>query len=124
MDLGDGNGPQQLNGLTFLLQLLSRSFAPLVEETNLRAISDLYSFTKQPGERTDAIMARFENTRLRARTQGGIALGPIQAAWMLLLALKISPRFWVQVLQPFGGQLPQNEQQGEGVGFKQIRHEK
>ena len=44
VDLGDGNGPQQLSGTAFLLHTLSKRFAPLVEETNLRAMAGLYGF--------------------------------------------------------------------------------
>ena len=35
-----GQGPVQCNGLTVLMHLLNARFAPLAEETNLRAVSD------------------------------------------------------------------------------------
>ena len=44
-DPGDGGGARQLSGLQLLLLVLSKSFAPLGEESALRSISDLLNFT-------------------------------------------------------------------------------
>eukprot|EP00928_Gymnodinium_smaydae_P086384 TRINITY_DN7046_c0_g1_i1.p1 TRINITY_DN7046_c0_g1~~TRINITY_DN7046_c0_g1_i1.p1 ORF type:complete len:308 (-),score=45.25 TRINITY_DN7046_c0_g1_i1:616-1539(-) len=112
-DLGDGAGPQQLSGVTYLLNGLSRRFAPLPEEGNVRAMADLYGFHRLPGERTDAVLARWEAILLRARTLAGVTLQPSQAAWLLLLALRIPAEHWVQILAPFAGMLPTDERQYE-----------
>ena len=43
-----GQGPVQCNGLTLLMHLLNARFAPLAEETNLRAVADLLGFHRFP----------------------------------------------------------------------------
>ena len=62
---------------------------PLEDETNLRALGDLYGFAKQPHENIDIMLTRWEIVMQRARTRAGIAIQPHHAAWMLLLALRI-----------------------------------
>ena len=44
VDLNDGNGPQQLSGAGYILFGLQARFAPLDEESNMRALADLYGF--------------------------------------------------------------------------------
>ena len=86
-DLGDGQGPQQLTGAAFILNGLASRFMPLQEETNLRALADLYGFFRLGGESIDSVLTRFELVVQRARTAGGIQLQIQQHEWMFLLAL-------------------------------------
>ena len=46
IDLQDGRGPQPVTGLAYLLQGLARRFAPLTEESNIRAVADLFGFQR------------------------------------------------------------------------------
>ena len=106
VDMGDGSGPQQVNGAAFLLHALSERFAPLEEENNLTALADLHGFARLPGESIDTVLTRFEVVVQRARTRSGIPLSEQHAAWHLLLALKLRTETWVQLLQPTMGRLP------------------
>ena len=47
----------------------------------------------------------------RARTRAGIQLQHAQAAWMLLVALRVPVEHWVALLAPTQGQLPANDAQ-------------
>ena len=55
-----GTPPRHVDALTFLMHHLSVRFAPLAEETALRAVSDLTTFARRPGEQTDAFLTRYE----------------------------------------------------------------
>ena len=56
VDLGDGVGMQQLSGFAYLLHVLARRFAPLPEESNMRAPRGLVRVpsTSQRADRRDA----------------------------------------------------------------------
>ena len=72
-----GNPPQHLDPLSYLIHFLTVRFAPLQEETTLRAITDLQQFCRRPGEGTDALISRFQSTVHRARNRGGFEV-PVQ----------------------------------------------
>ena len=109
VDLNDGQGPQQLTGAAFILNGLAARFAPLEEEANMRSLADLYGFSRLPGETVDMVLTRWEVVVQRARVRAGIAISVQHSAWMLLLALRLPVEYWVHLLTPFRGSLPQNE---------------
>ena len=109
VDLGDGNGPQQLTGAAFILHSLAEHYMPLEEESNLRSLADLHGFVRLPGESVDTVLTRFEVIVQRARTRARIPLQNTHAAWMLLLALRIPTEYWVHLLTPFRGALPSTD---------------
>ena len=106
LDLGDGNGPQQVAGAAFVLHTLQARFLATDEESNIRAVADLQGFTKLPGETVDQLLTRFEIIVARARQRANLPVQPPHAAWMLLIALRLPTESWVQLLQPTRGQLP------------------
>ena len=109
VDLGDGNGPQQLTGAAFILHGLAQHYMPLEEESNLRSLADLHGFVRLPGETVDTVLTRFEVIVQRARTRARIPLQNTHAAWMLMLALRIPTEYWVHLLTPFRGALPTSD---------------
>ena len=109
VDLGDGQGPQQLSGAAFILNALAQRFMPLEEEMNLRAMADLHGFVRLPGETVDQLLIRFEVIVQRARTRSGLPVQNTHAAWMLLLALRLPSEYWVHLLTPFRGALPSTD---------------
>ena len=111
MDPNDGNGPRQLTGLQMLLLVLSKSFAPLGEESELRATQDLLGFHRKGHENIDQTLSRFEVVRRRAATLGNFNMGPQGLAWTLLNTLNCSPQEWNELLIHFRGHLPGTEQQ-------------
>ena len=92
-------------------------FAPLDEETRLRATQDLLAFTRRQGESIDALISRFELTRARARNEGGGTLGIETASLLLLRACNVSTDQFQALTQPFGLRLPSSEAE-----LAQMRH--
>ena len=111
IDRNDGNGPQGVDGLTFLVSVLQQHFAPLAEETTLKAVSDFLGFRAESYETVDKVIARFNMSRAKAQSTSGFAMSSQGYAWMLLGALGCEAKQWSECLQPFGGVLPSNEQQ-------------
>ncbi|CAK0809856.1 unnamed protein product, partial [Prorocentrum cordatum] len=110
-DPGDRNRARQLTGLQLLLLVLSKSFAPLGDESELRATHDMLGLYRKNHEKFDQRLSRFEVTRTRAATLGGFDMGPQGYAWMLLNALNCSPQAWSELLIHFCEHLPRTEQQ-------------
>ena len=99
----------QLDPVSFLLHGLQLRFAPLDEETRLRAAQDMLAFARRPGETIDALISRFELTRARARNEGGGTLGVETAALILLRACGVNTQQFQVLTQPFGLRLPTTE---------------
>ena len=96
-----GQGPVQCNGLTLLMHLLNARFAPLAEETNLRAVTDLLGFQRVPNERTDELLTRFETIRHRARQTAGFDMGIPGISFMLLRTVGVTVEQQNQLLSQF-----------------------
>ena len=56
-----GTPPQQVDAVTYLMQKLRERFAPMAEETLIRAVMELETFHRNAGETTDALLTRFEH---------------------------------------------------------------
>ena len=95
-----------LDPLSYLLHVLRLRFQPLLEETSLRAISELNNFRRESGETTDSLLARFQTVLSRASTQGGMAMPPQGLAWTLLRAVGVTPAQLIQLLAPMQGIFP------------------
>ena len=108
----------QLDPVSFLLHGLQARFAPLDEETRLRAAQDLLSFNRRQGETVDTLISRFEITRQRARAEGGGAVSLETASLLLLRACGVSAEQFQALTQPFGYRLPENEAE-----FSQLGHQ-
>lgn len=103
----DENGNQvQLSGLGMLLRTLERRYGATQQETQIHSISELMGFTRQAGESTDEVMARFDVQVHRADQQGGVVLGTQVKAWLLLTHLRIPRTAWMLLLAPTDGLLP------------------
>ena len=95
----------QLDPVSYLLQGLSHRFAPLDDESRLRAAQELLSFSRHPHETIDALITRFELVRSRARQEGGGAQVSTETASLLLLRAcnctseqfqSLTPSIWLQ----------------------------
>ena len=107
----------QLDPVSYLLHGLSSRFAPLDEESRLRAVQDLLSFTRRNGETVDTLISRFELVRARARTEGGGMVSIETAALILLRACGVSSEQFQTLTQPFGLRLPNTD-----LEFSQMEH--
>ena len=87
--LQNGYPQQGISGVAVIVRLLAGKYAPLEEETQMRAISDFLGFRRMPGEAVHSLLARWELLRFRAEGEGGFALNPSGCAWMLLNATGI-----------------------------------
>ena len=108
---------QHLDPVTFLLHGLSSRFAPLDEESQLRAAQELLSFVKKPHEIVDTVISRFVIIRRRAQTEGGGAVSVETAALLLLRACGVSAQQFQTLAQPFGLRLPMTDPE-----FNQMVH--
>ena len=111
VDLGDNNGPQQINGLAYLLHRLSQRFHDSEIETSIRAISEIMSFQRLNWESVDEAIIRFDI--LTYRSEGvGFDMTPPGKAWWLMLALRVPFNLWPQIFMQAqtGGSLPTTEE--------------
>ena len=102
-DFQDGNGPRQVSGLEYLLEGLKSRFAPLGDETSMRALSNFMKFKREPGENIDQVLTRFDTLKFRAERNGQLTMGITSISYTLLMALHLSPDNWNRYLQPFNG---------------------
>ena len=103
--------------VTYLLHGLQQRFAPLDEESRLRATQDLLSFQRRHNETVDTLLRRFELTSQRAGAAGRGHM-PVETASLLLLrACGVSAEQFQTLTQPFGLRLPNTE-----AGLAQMTH--
>ena len=100
---------RQLDALSYLINGLQTRFAPLAEETALRAISELTGFSRRSGERTDELISRFLTVMHRARDRGQMAMNWQGIAWILLRAVGVNGNQLMQLLAPLRGRMPNSE---------------
>ena len=96
----------RLTGVQALLRILRRRYAPLDQEAQLHAVSEFFSFSRQPHEDTDQVVARFEVVCYRARDVGGAQMNEVILSWMLLHHLRIPKDRWPLILTDTQGSLP------------------
>ena len=102
----DGGQQVQLNGVRWLLRLLSRRYAPLDQEAQLHAVSEFFAFTRLGHEDTDQCIARFEVCAYRAEHIGHAAMNQVVLSWMLLHHMRIPRDRWPLILAQTNGNLP------------------
>ena len=66
------------------MHTLAERYAPLGEETRLRAMTDLFNFDRRSGESVDDLLTRFDITRTVATNEGGVGLDVRALTWYLL----------------------------------------
>ena len=110
MNGGVING-QQLDPVTFLLTSLHNRFSALEEESRLQAMTEMLAFQRRQGEYINSLLARYDTVRQRAAVEGQFTMSIEGCSIQLLRAVGIGHQHLPLLLQPFNGQLPQNEQQ-------------
>ena len=84
MDQNDGNGPQPLNGLGFLMYRLRQRYGSQDIETQLKSVLEMMSFERMPGEPMDNAITRFDILAYRSTGQAGFDLSiPGKTFWLL-----------------------------------------
>ena len=102
-----GNG--EMTGLMLLLQNIGDKFAPLEVELSTRAMHDMMSFRRNPGESIDTLLTRFEMVRTRAMTRGGMAMTYEGLTWILMRSVGLNADQWDRSLDQLQGRMPNNE---------------
>ena len=97
--------------VTYLLGSLHARFADLEEESRLASMTEMLAFTRLPGESINALLARYETVRQRAAIEGQFVMSIEGCSLQILRACNIQSQHLLTLLQPFGGRLPQNDQQ-------------
>ena len=65
---------QQLDPDNYLISNLATRFAPLEEESRLKAITEHLAFQRLPGESIDQLLLRCEIVRQRSATEGQLTI--------------------------------------------------
>jgi hypothetical protein len=99
-----------ITGLEALMRQLQRRYAPLDQEIQISAISELFHFRRGHHEGTDELIARFDLCIHRAANMGQVVIGEPIKTWMLLSASGIGREKWAMLLQPTLGALPTTQQ--------------
>jgi len=110
MNGGMLNG-QMVDAVTYLLGALHARFSALEEESRLTAMTEMLAFSRRHGESINALLARYEVVRQRAAVEGQFVMSTEGCALQLLRACGIQASHLFNLLQPFNGQLPQNDAQ-------------
>ena len=84
-------------------------------------MSEMLAFARRPSESINAVLARYEVVRQRAALEGQFVMSNEGCALQLLRACGVQAQHLFNVLQPFGGQLPQNDVQFQEL-CAQLRH--
>ena len=71
--------------MSYTMHALSGLFAELGEEVSMVTVQDFLDFERLPGEKVDALLARFDEMRVRATTDGGMQINVPHTAVTLLL---------------------------------------
>ena len=97
--------------VSYIVYGLHARFAQLGEESRLVAMTEMLSFARGPRESINEVLTRYEIVRQRARTEGQFVMSTEGCALQLLRACGVNTTQLMQLLQPFGTNLPRNEQE-------------
>ena len=98
-----------LDPVSYLLGALQLRFSNLEEETRLQSMTEMLAFTRKPGENINALLARYEVVRQRAANEGHFVMSIEGCALQILRAVGVHANQLTNLLQQFGGRLPNNE---------------
>ena len=100
---------QPLDPVTYLISSLATRFAPLEEESRLKAMTEYLAFQRLPGESIDQLLLRYEIVRQRSAAEGQFTMNTEGQSLQLLRACNSNTSQLGQPLQPLQGRLPANE---------------
>ena len=78
----------QVDALCFLMHTLTERYAPLGEETRLRAMQGIFQFDRKQGETIDDLLTRFDVTRTTAVNEGGAGLNDFKCPSVELVSFE------------------------------------
>jgi hypothetical protein len=109
----DANGAvaSYTSGVDYVIRCLQNRYAPLEQEIQIGAISDLFTFTRETNETVDHLLARYDIVRHRAENLGQARFPVVARAWILLSGMKVPRDKWSMFLHQFQSRLPVTEEE-------------
>ena len=74
-------------------------------------MADLFGFHRNPNERIDEVLSRFDVIRLRSQEQGQMMMSIQGLSFLLLKAIGVTDQQLLTLLMPFNGNYPGTEMQ-------------
>ena len=74
-------------------------------------MADLFGFHRNPNERIDEVLSRFDVIRLRSQEQGQMMMSIQGLSFLLLKAIGVTDQQLLTLLLPFNGNYPGTELQ-------------
>ena len=117
----------QINGMhvdpvSYIVLALHMQFGQLQTENQLIAMTEFFAFERRNNESINEVLARYDIVRHRAAEEGDFQMDVTGCCLQLFRALHIETPRIVQLLRPFGGTFPQNEEQFQQM-LSQLRVE-
>ncbi|MCP4853128.1 MAG: hypothetical protein GY903_01375, partial [Fuerstiella sp.] len=100
-----------VDSVTLLLATLQDRYGPLGEESRMTAMTEFITFRRQPNERINELLTRFEVSRERAAFEGNYIMTWEGYAITLLRIVGVNDQQLMQLLSPLQGQIPTDEPQ-------------
>ena len=110
----------QVDGMTYVMNLLAERYGQLGEELRLKVIKEFMDFDRKHHENIDELLTRFEIVRSRANDLGNFNMSYEGISYMLLRACKVNDQQFIMLTQPTQGRLPNNEPEYRGL-FSALR---
>ncbi len=101
--------------VTYLLYVLGNRFEALEDERTMTSGNQVLDFRARPGERIDALLTRFDMARHEAASVGAEMTNYHNLTTILLRACGVSGEQLVNLLQPSGERMPQNQLQYDAL---------
>ena len=101
----------QVDGVTYIMNVLAERYGQLGEESRLKAIKELMDFDRHHNEKIDDLITRFEITRNRARHGGQFVMSYEGLTYKLLRACRVNEHQFMNLLLPTNGRMPTTERE-------------
>ena len=110
--------------VTYLLYILANRFEALEDERIMQSGTAVLDFTRQPNERGDTLLTRFDLARFDTENVGAGLHNYQLLTTLLLRALEPTGEQLIQLLQPLGGHMPTTQQEYNAFvfGLRQMGH--
>ena len=89
--------------MMYLMHSLAGNYSVLGEEQRLQGMTDIMSYARRPGERTDELLTIFDAIRMRAPQTGQLQMSISGLKWLVSKAIWCNGSQLICLLQPHAG---------------------